>query len=471
MSFGHRCSMSRGIDASHPLYGKTVYLPVMGEGGSEMFSAIFHRLGIETYVTPPSNARTLELGGKETQGDECYPSKVVIGDLFQAIKQPGFDPERAVFFMPTAEGPCRFGQYVPYLKKILRDSGYGQIEILAPTDKNSYAGLGDVVTAFGRMSWRGIVASDSLHRLLLKTRPFETVAGSADEAYQESLSDLCETIESACDNVNCQLHALVECLERARDRFRSVPARYDRSVPLIGVVGEIFCRLNTFSNENLIRRLESHGAEASLSHVAEWVSYTSLEQERQLRLLRRTFSLDMLSAKVQTHFRHYDEEELRAPLREDFEGYEEPEAKEIIQLAWPYLPASGVSGEMVLSAGLAAYHAKHGADGIIDISPFACMNGIVSEAIYPKISRDYGGIPIRSFYFDGTHSEIDRNLGVFLELAHSYREKKPYPRRYPSCFNPSGIQGAVHEQTSPKLAPSSTPAHILQMSEGEVSQK
>ena len=68
------------------------------------------------------------------------------------------------------------------------------------------------------------------------------------------------------------------------------------------------------------------------------------------------------------------------------------------------------------------YLAKKGADGIIDISPFTCMNGIVCEAIYPRLSRDLGGIPIRNFYFDGTQSDLDRDLGVYMELARSYQE-------------------------------------------------
>jgi predicted nucleotide-binding protein (sugar kinase/HSP70/actin superfamily) len=115
-------------------------------------------------------------------------------------------------------------------------------------------------------------------------------------------------------------------------------------------------------------------------------------------------------------------------------GYEEPPIADILKLAEPYLPVSGAMGEMVLSVGKAAYLAKHGADGIIDISPFTCMNGIVSEAIYPKLSRDYGGIPIRNFYFDGTQSDLDRDLGIYMELARSYREKKQWERRYPAYF-------------------------------------
>ena len=84
---------------------------------------------------------------------------------------------------------------------------------------------------------------------------------------------------------------------------------------------------------------------------------------------------------------------------------------------------------MVMSVGKAAYLAKHGADGIIDISPFSCMNGIVSEAVYPKLSKDYGGIPIRNFYFDGTQSDLDRDLGIYLELARSYHETKEVQTR------------------------------------------
>jgi len=33
---------------------------------------------------------------------------------------------------------------------------------------------------------------------------------------------------------------------------------------------------------------------------------------------------------------------------------------------------------------------------------------------------DHGGIPIRNFYFDGTHSDLERDIGIFLELARSF---------------------------------------------------
>lgn len=440
MSFfarGHH-HVARKIGPEHPLSGKVVYVPTMGEGSPEAFAAVFRWLGVQAQTTPPSSDRTRELGGKFTSGDECYPAKVTVGDFMRVIEQPGFDAERAAFFMPTAEGPCRFGQYTPFLRKVLRDAGYGNVQVLSPSSRNGYVDLGDIATPFTRTAWRALVCADTLHRALLKTRPYETTPGAADRAFQESMADLVKTIETSCADTACQLRSLVDSVTHARERFRRVPASYDRSIPLIGVVGEIFCRLNTFSNEDLIRKLESYGAEACLSHISEWVEYTNSEEKRKLRLRGQDLTLAMGKAYLRSHVQRADEHALIAPFAGEFSGYEEPPIREILDLAQPYLPADGALGEMVLSVGKAAYLAKHGADGIIDISPFTCMNGIVTEAIYPKLSQAYAGIPIRNFYFDGTQADLDRDLGIYLELARSYRENKAFERRFPAYFAQAG---------------------------------
>jgi len=107
---------------------------------------------------------------------------------------------------------------------------------------------------------------------------------------------------------------------------------------------------------------------------------------------------------------------------------------DVLEYSWPYLPYTGSLGEMVLSMGKAVYLYHKGADGIIDISPFTCMNGIVTEAIYPVVQRDCDGIPIRTFYFDGTQSDLERDVGIFIELAKTYQRRKKIQRRYPAVF-------------------------------------
>ena len=429
----HRC-VKPTLPSGHPLQGKTVYIPAMAQGAVEAFAAIFRWFGVAAQPTPSSNQHTLELGGRFTSGDECYPAKITVGDFMRILEQPGADPNGTVFFMATADGPCRFGQYVPFLRKTLAQAGFPQVQVYAPSTQQAYSDIASLGSTFERTAWRALVAADVLRKTLLQTRPYETVAGSADRAFAESVTDLCQAIESGCTDSACQMKSLVAAMQRARERFHVVPANYDRQRPLIGVVGEIFCRLNNFSNADLVRNLELQGGEGWLTDIAEWIAYCNSEVGRKLRLMGRTFSLEMLKSTLRSHIQHSDEQALLAPFAQDFAGYEEPHIGEVLELARPYLPATGVEGEMVVSIGKAAYLARHGADGIVDISPFTCMNGIVSEAIYPKLSKDYGGIPIRNFYFDGTQADLQRDLGIYLELARSYREKKRYARRYPARF-------------------------------------
>jgi predicted nucleotide-binding protein (sugar kinase/HSP70/actin superfamily) len=410
--------------SQRPITAKRIYIPPMAYGSARAFASAFRAIGLDAEPTPPSDSRTRELGARYTSGDECYPAKVTVGDFMKVLEHPGADPTRIALFMPTAQGPCRFGQYAPYLRHVLDTSGYGAVEILSPTSQNSYAGLGHLAKPFVRTGWRALLAADLLQKLLLIYRPYEEVRGDTEAVYEECLSDLCRTLEETPVDPGVQLLALRDSLVRSRNAFRKLRARKDREHPVIGIVGEIFCRLNTFSNENLVRSLEEYGAEAWLSDIVEWIWYTNSEHFRKLKLTGRLWTLESLGAWVRDRVQKQDEHTLLEPLREEFAGREEPDIYEILECARPYLPREGAFGEMVLNVGKVVYLAKKGAAGIIDISPFTCMNGIVCEAIYPRVSRDLGGIPIRNFYFDGTQSDLDRDLGVYMELARSYRKRR-----------------------------------------------
>jgi predicted nucleotide-binding protein (sugar kinase/HSP70/actin superfamily) len=396
----------------------------MAYGSARAFAAAFRAIGLDAEPTPPSDERTRELGSRYTSGDECYPAKVTVGDFMKLLERPDTDPTRVALFMPTAEGPCRFGQYAPYLRHVLDANGYQSVAILSPTSGNAYDGLGDHSKTFVRTGWRALLCADLLQKLLLIHRPYEESRGDTEAIYEECLADLCATLESTPVEPGVQLHSLRDSIVRCRDRFRTLGVRKDRNQPLIGIVGEIFCRLNRFSNENLVQSLEGYGAEAWISDLVEWIWYTNSEHFRKLKLTGRIWTVEALGAWVRKYVQKRDEHVLVEPLHDDFEGREEPDIYEILECARPYLPREGAFGEMVLNVGKVVFLARKGAAGIIDISPFTCMNGIVCEAIYPRISRDLGGIPIRNFYFDGTQSDLDRDLGVYMELARSYRKRK-----------------------------------------------
>lgn len=415
--------------------GRRLYIHRMTDCGAECLAAALRSVGMDAVVLPPSDARTLELGARHLAGEECLPAKVTLGDFLKVVEAADFDPSRAAFMMPTTEGPCRFGQYAPYIRKVFRDLGYPGVPVISPTSGDGYQQLRELQPELKRTAWRGFVASDILRKLLLKTRPYERNPGEADAAYAVSLAEICATLEAPALRPRDRLEALLSALTRVRERFRALPARYERGRLLIGIQGEIFCRMNEFSNDDLIRRLEACGGEAWLSDIGEWVWYCNNDQEHRLRHEGRRFSFALLGAKLRDRVQHADEAALRDLFVEDFRGYEEPgDIEEVLRAGDRYLPQAGAAGEMVISAGKVGYFFRKGVDGIIDVSPFSCMNGIVSEALYPRQSQDHAGIPIKNFYFDGKGGDPTHALEIFLEMARAYQRRKPHPRHYPACF-------------------------------------
>ena len=409
-----------------PAPGRVV-IPRMAGGGVRLLAAAFRAVGIDAEAAPASDSRTLELGSRYTSGDECFPAKVTIGDFMKVLGDPRNDPSEVVLFMPLADGPCRFGQYAPYLRSVLDKSGYGQVRILSPNCEDGYAGLGRLARPFFRTAWRAVVAGDILEKALLMTRPYEMRRGAADEAHRESIEKLSKVIAAAPLSPGPQLRAMREELAACWRRFRGVGVDRRAGRPLIGIVGEIFCRMNSFSNQDTIRRLEEYGAEAWLAGFGEWVWYSNAEELRLLKLRGRRWSWRSLVARHRCRIQRRDEEALLEPFAADFAGRPEPRIEEVLEAARPYLPPEGAVGEMVLNVGAVPCLARRGVDGILDISPFTCMNGIVSEAIYPRVSADLGGLPVRSLYFDGTAADLDLELGVFVEMARAYH-RAPHPR-------------------------------------------
>jgi predicted nucleotide-binding protein (sugar kinase/HSP70/actin superfamily) len=200
-------------------------------------------------------------------------------------------------------------------------------------------------------------------------------------------------------------------------------------------VGEIFCRQNVFSNDDTARRIERLGGECWLSDIAEWVWYVNWYVDSKITREQGRVNLAMLAPRLKVHVQHKYEAALMEPLERDLVGYEEPhDIREVLTVAQPYLPAQGCIGEMVLSVGKAIYLYGKGADGIIDISPFTCMNGVICEAVYPAVSAEHEDLPIRTLYFDGVNTNVDRDLEIFLDLARAYQRRKTRQRVYPDYF-------------------------------------
>ena len=131
------------VTADMDMTDRTLWLPRMPYGGSRLLAAAFHSIGFDARVTPESDARTLELGGKYTSGDECYPQKVVMGDFMKLIEDERLDPKKSGLHDPHGQRPLPLRPVRVAATRGARRAGLDDVLILSLTSADGYAGIGE----------------------------------------------------------------------------------------------------------------------------------------------------------------------------------------------------------------------------------------------------------------------------------------------------------------------------------------
>jgi predicted CoA-substrate-specific enzyme activase len=405
---------------------RKVFIPPMDPIGARLFAANFRGFGFESEVLV-ENAETLALGLKNTLGGECVPCPTTAGAFLSALSREGIPAERAAFFMPTACGPCRFGQYATLDRLILERQGQGEVLILSPSAVNAYQGL---PADLRRQIWDCILLADILHKVEMATRPFEAEPGAVDHEVDRAVSELERELERGGRDLPAVLRRV---LPRIAARRGSLPDR-----PRIGVVGEIYVRSDPFINGALVRELERLGGQAHLSSLAEWVMYTDYLRREGIGAERPSIS-DRLKAPLRERFFSAREEIYYRIARPFLGGRAEPPVERIIEAGLPYVPLE-FQGEAILTIGRAVLFLRDEAcEMVVNASPTFCMPGTVTAAIFPKLEKELGA-PVVSLFYDGS-GDPNRVLVPHLHyLVQRHRGKRggdgaPLPSSLPGRGN------------------------------------
>jgi predicted CoA-substrate-specific enzyme activase len=403
-------SQSRPADMPrHAFSGnhRTVYVPYMDDHGLALAAAMRH-CGVAAEALPMSDERSVELGRRYTSGKECYPCILTTGDIVKKTLAPDFVPERSSFFMPTAMGPCRFGQYSRHHRMVLDDLGLHDVPIVLLDQttglEQHLQGLG---SGFRALAWQSLILIDYLKKLLLQTRPYERSRGDSDSFYGVCLQRLTASLERS--------GTLGDCAQHAAAGFAAIGVER-KPRPLIGIIGEIYVRSNQFSNACIIRRVEALGGEAVMPGMQEWVEYTDWERRRDLRREGAVaqYGREWLTHRVQNHFARRIGKTFTQSIRH---FPREAGTPSIMACSAPYL-SEHVRGEANLSLGRAVEYALHGCSGIVNLMPFACMPGTIVNALLGSFSRDWSEVPVLKLVFDGTPQAGDQTrLEAFMHQA------------------------------------------------------
>jgi len=387
---------------------RTVYIPYMDDH-SYALEAALKALGKRAKVMEISDSESLQRGQRYTSGKECYPCILTTGDMLKVISRNRSHPENIAFFMGTAQGPCRFGQYCSFQRQLLDRLGYSDIPIISLDSENSYGGYG---VKFTKFAWEGIAAIDILRKVQRIIRVDEVNKGETNKVYLKYRNKICKAISEG--------KGIKDIMKEAADAFSKID-RKDKDRPVVTVVGEIYVRHNPYANEFLIDELEKLGLKVELASMREWFMYTN--EMHKIVALTEEGLWELIKNRVRNLFQRKIEERLEAPFKSLIKGYEEPEVSEILDSGEEYVDRS-LRGEAILTIGKTLHSIRRGRDGVVNVMPFTCMPGNITAAVITQIEKDYPDFPIISLSHDGSNQANYLNkIRTFTFQVHSYHKR------------------------------------------------
>ncbi|NVL92887.1 MAG: CoA activase [Desulfobacterales bacterium] len=420
--------------------GKRFLIPEMNRFSSHLLAGVFQSFGVNASVMETYEG--LDLGKKFTSGKECFPCVVTLGDILYFMEKEKerlgdqFDPENYIYFMPEANGPCRFGMYNKY-HRIILDSmpGLDRVKIAALNSDDAYSLDGliprEKMRDFRKAGYLCIVVGDILDRLLWRIRPYEKTEGMGDAFIDEAVARMSESFahHASQKGLSPILGGLIEVVKEGKG---IIDPRIPKK-PLIGVVGEIYVRTHVKSNQDTIRTLERYGAEAVNASIGEWINYTTYEQVRLARIalrlnlkgLRlkglRKYLLQYLKYSLTLFYQYMQQRKVYHMVRKHIDIEEDHKIGHLEKvLRRDNIFSFEVGTEACLSISSALELAHRGYNGIVNIFPFTCMPSNLTASIAKPLMAKLN-IPYIDISCDGSFQPgREAALRTFMYQAYQH---------------------------------------------------
>jgi predicted nucleotide-binding protein (sugar kinase/HSP70/actin superfamily) len=426
--------------------GKRFLIPEMNRFSSHLLAGVFQGFGVNASVMETYEG--LDLGKKFTSGKECFPCVVTLGDILYFMEKEKerlgeqFDPENYIYFMPEANGPCRFGMYNKY-HRIILDSmpGLDRVKIAALNSDDAYSLDGliprEKMRDFRKAGYLSIVVGDILDRLLWRIRPYEKTGGMADAFIDEAVARISESFaqHASQKDLSPVLGHLIEVVKEGKG---IINPRIPRK-PLIGVVGEIYVRTHVKSNQDTLRTLERYGAEAVNASIGEWINYTTYEQIRLARIaLRlnlkgfrlkglRRYLLQYLKYNLTLFYQYMQQRKVYQMVRKYIDIEEDHKIGHLEKVLRRNNTFSfEVGTEACLSISSALELAHRGYNGIVNIFPFTCMPSNLTASIAKPLMAKLN-IPYIDISCDGSF-QPGREAALRTFMYQAYQHFKTHGR-------------------------------------------
>ena len=406
---------------------RKILAPFMTEYLTPIIPPILKLIGYDVEVLPMSDEVSAELGLKFANNEVCYPATLIVGDIIKALKSGRYDLKNTAVVMSQTGGQCRATNYAGLIKRAMISNGFQDIPLLTlgvtastgeasgstddKQDYNEQDGFNVPWLKYSQIIVTAFFYGDAINEMYNACIVRERKPGIARELRDKYM----QLIDGPIARNSAK--ELIRLLEQAAEEFDQMTL--DRTLPKVGIVGEIFLKFNPFAHQFLEQNIISRGIEVVPPLLAPFFlqEFVNVEIQKHMRL-SCTKVPDFIikgayQALVGRRLRQVNKAAGKFRYFRPFTNIYD-DAKDVQGLV--SLAAQFGEG-WLLPADIVGY-IRDGVNNIISLQPFGCIaNHVISKGIEKRLHDRFPMLNLVSLDFDSGVSEVNvtNRLLLFLD--------------------------------------------------------
>ncbi|MBN1382982.1 MAG: 2-hydroxyacyl-CoA dehydratase [Deltaproteobacteria bacterium] len=382
----------------------TIIVPWVSPFYSPLLPTVFKAFNYRVELLLPQEESSVEVGLKYVNNDMCYPAVIVIGDIVKAFMSGRYDPHSTAVMLTQTFGQCRASNYLPLTQKALALAGFADIPVLSVSAEDTGVHSGLTMEKKNELIKRlgiGLLFSDAMAQMYLASAAREIHKGETDALHKKYML----LMEKDVGDGN--FRNLLQLLKDAVMAFNRIEC-CTASIPCIGILGEIFVKYNSFSNNNIVEWLIDHDIEVFVPSLMEFFTQRFVNEAfNQSAYLKRSltdrFFVKLLDLYVQRYTSQVEK------VMRDFRFYRKNhELKELAAAVTQVTSLANQAGEGWLLTAEMISMLKNGISNIICLQPFGCLaNHITGKGIEKRLKKLYPQLNLLFLDMDAGSSEVN----------------------------------------------------------------
>ena len=377
----------------------TILMPQMAPIHFDLLETAVNSCGYHVKLLKDCTQKTVETGLKYVNNDACYPSILTTGQMIEALESGEYDLNKTALIMSQTGGGCRATNYIGFIRKALKDAGFGNIPVISfnIVGMEKMPGFKITVPLIEKLL-RTVVYGDLLQKMLTKNRAYEKNKGETEALFNKWM-EKCKKLLQKSSNKEFK-----QSIYDIVNDFEKIELDTSKEKPKVGIVGEVLIKYHPFGNNYVANLLEKEGAEVILPDFMGFVKFMATHKITFNSLLdtNKTSSKIM---KVAIKLIDILEKDVKIALASSKKNYLPPcDIWHLEDKVKDVLSIGNQTGEgWFLTAEMIEY-IEHGIPNIVCVQPFACLpNHVVGKGVIKTI---------RSMYPDANISPVDYDPGA-----------------------------------------------------------